>query len=214
MSGVRTVVLLLVVANLVFFGWARWIDVPAQAKGVGSAPPTGSAPAAMTVAAAGATRCKSLGPFPMADTASHAAASLLAKGIATQTRQATRMVPDGFLVYVGGFANTADEQKALQRLGRAGLSDAIGVTEPGQDPRIIIGVMPTQDQADERVALVQKSGFKAEVEARERQETDNWVDAKLGAQVPLPAVNDLVSTPDPANPPAWGECVTPAAPHG
>jgi hypothetical protein len=214
MSRVRTVVLLLVVANLVFFGWAHWIDVPAQAKGVTSAPPASSAPQATKVAAAGATRCKSLGPFTMSDAASRAAAALLAKGIASQTRQAMRTVPDGFLVYVAGFANTAEEQKALQRMGRAGLNDAIGVTEPGQDPRIIVGVMPSEDQADERVALVQKSGFKAQVEPRQRQENDSWVDAKLGTQVPLPGVNDLVATPDPANPPGWGECVTPAAPHG
>ena len=38
MSRVRTVILLLVVANLVFFGWAHWIDVPAQAKAPSAAP--------------------------------------------------------------------------------------------------------------------------------------------------------------------------------
>lgn len=213
MVHVRTVILLLVVANLVFFGWAHWVDVPAQAKSPGSAPPASSAPAATQVAAAGATRCKSLGPFAMSDAAGHAAATLLAKGIPSQTRQATRMVPDGFLVYVAGFASSAEEQKALQRMGRAGLNDAIGVTEPGQEPRIIVAVMPSEEQADERVAAVQKSGFKAQVEPRQRQQNESWVDAKLGAQVPLPAVNDVVATPDPANPPGWGECVTVPAPR-
>jgi len=207
MSRVRTVILLLVVANLVFFGWAHWIDVPAQAK----AP--GSAPVAVVGTASGATRCKSLGPFMSADAATHAAAALLARGIATQTRQASRMVPDGFLVYVGGFTNSTDEQKALQRLGRAGISDAIGVSEPGQESRIIVGVMATEELANERVELVQKSGFKALTEARQRQESDSWVDAKFGPQVPLPSVADLITSPD-ASSAAWGECVAPPAPHG
>jgi cell division septation protein DedD len=204
---VRTVILLLVVANLVFFGWAHWVDVPAQAK----AP--SAAPLAVLATATGATRCKSLGPFVAADTATHAAAALLARGIATQTRQASRTVPDGFLVYVGGFANNADEQKALQRLGRAGISDAIGVSEPGQEARIIVGVMASEDQANERVELVQKSGFKAQTEARQRQENVSWVDAKLGPQVPLPTVADLISGPDAAAA-TWGECVAAPAPHG
>jgi hypothetical protein len=202
---VRTVILLLV-ANLVFFGWAHWVDVPAQAK------TPSSTPVAVVASANSAMRCKSLGPFLTADAATHASAALLAKGIATQTRQASRMVPDGFLVYVGGFANSAEEQKALQRLGRAGINDAIGVTEPGQEPRIIVGVVPTEEQASERVELVQKSGFKAVSEARQRQESDSWVDAKLGPQVPLPTVADLMPGPD-AGTAAWGECVAPAAPR-
>jgi hypothetical protein len=206
MNHVRTVLLLLVVANLVFFGWAHWIDVPAQAK----AP--SPAPVAVLATAAGA-RCKSLGPFVTADAATHAAAALLARGIATQTRQASRMVPDGYLVYVGGFATSAEEQKALQRLGRAGIGDAIGVSEPGQEARIIVGVMASEDQANERVDLVQKSGFKAQIEARQRQESDSWLDAKLAPQVPLPTVADLISGADAAAA-AWGECVAPPAPHG
>lgn len=201
----RTVILLLVVANLVFFGWAHWIDVPAQAKAPSAAP--------VPVTASGATRCKSLGPFVTADAAIHASAALLARGIATQTRQASHMVPDGFMVYVSGFASSAEEQKALQRLGRAGISDAIGVTEPGQDPRIIVGVMASEDQANERVDLVQKAGFKAQSEARQRQESDSWVDAKLGPQVPLPTVADLITGPE-ATAATWGECVAPPAPHG
>jgi hypothetical protein len=204
---VRSVILLLVVANLVFFGWAHWIDVPAQAKSPSAAPVT------VAATASGATRCKSLGPFVTADAATHASAALLARGIATQTRQASRMVPDGFLVYVSGFASSAEEQKALQKLGRAGISDAIGVTEPGQDPRIIVGVMASEDQANERVDLVQKAGFKAQSEARQRQESDSWVDAKFGPQVPLPTVADLISGPEAAAA-AWGECVAPPAPHG
>jgi cell division septation protein DedD len=203
---VRTVIVLLVVANLVFFGWAHWIDVPAQAK----AP--SAAPVALVTSASAATRCKSLGPFVSSDAATRAAAALLARGIATQTRQASRMVPDGFLVYVGGFSNSAEEQKALQRLGRAGISDAVGVSEPGQEIRIIVGAMATEEQANERMDLVQKSGFKAQTEARQRQENDSWIDAKLAAQVPLPAVADLISVSDAAGA-AWGECVAPANSH-
>lgn len=207
MSRVRTIILLLVVANLVFFGWAHWIDVPAQAK----TPST--APVVAVATASSATRCKSLGPFVSSDAATHAAAALLARGIATQTRQASRMVPDGFLVYISGFANSAEEQKALQRLGRAGITDAVGVSEPGQETRIIVGAMATEEQATERMDLVQKSGFKAQTEARQRQENDSWVDAKFGPQVPLPAVADLISGPD-TTAATWGDCVAAPAPHG
>jgi hypothetical protein len=203
---VRTVIVLLVVANLVFFGWAHWIDVPAQAK----AP--SAAPVALVTSASAATRCKSLGPFVSSDAATRAAAALLARGIATQTRQASRMVPDGFLVYIAGFSNSAEEQKALQRLGRAGISDAVGVSEPGQEIRIIVGAMATEEQANERMDLVQKGGFKAQTEARQRQENDSWIDAKLASQVPLPAVADLISVSDAAGA-AWGECVAPANSH-
>jgi hypothetical protein len=203
---VRTVILLLVVANLVFFGWAHWIDVPAQAK------TPSAAPVVAVATPSGATRCKSLGPIVSSEAATHAAAALLARGVATQTRQSSRMVPDGFLVYVGGFASSAEEQKALQRLGRAGITDAVGVSEPGQDIRIIVGALATEEQASARMDLVQKSGFKAQTEARQRQENDSWVDAKFGPQVPLPAVADLISGPD-ATVAAWGECVAPAAPH-
>jgi hypothetical protein len=207
MSRVRTVILLLVVANLVFFGWAHWIDVPAQAR-----TPL-AAPVPALASAAAATRCKSLGPFVSSDAATHAAAALLARGIATQTRQASRMVPDGFLVYVNGFTSSAEEQKALQRLGRAGITDAVGVSEPGQEIRIIVGAMASEEQANDRVDLVQKSGFKAQTEARQRQESDSWIDARFGPQVPLPAVADLTSGPDAAAV-AWGECVAAPVPHG
>jgi hypothetical protein len=94
----RGLVYALLLENIAFFGWARWIDVPPAAPPAVSAATlpvlaladTADGPEADHSAvrqAIAAARCRSLGPFAAAATAATAAGALRKRGLAAHERR-------------------------------------------------------------------------------------------------------------------------------
>jgi hypothetical protein len=111
---VRGLLLALVLANVAFFGWAHWIDVPQAAQAAASAPAlpllalagSGHTTAAATAAVpaqpgptatstAVQARCRSLGPFTEAAGALAVADELRARKLAPRNRTVTITLAGG-----------------------------------------------------------------------------------------------------------------------
>jgi hypothetical protein len=213
---VRNVFLALIVVNLVFFGWAHWVDTSAKiptaadrdagipplqlasssnpASVAGSAPnssPPSAAAAAESSSATGAesaTRCRSLGPFEDVNAANSAADRMRIHGLSPRDRSAESTNPNVYWVYIGEL--TADMQRrAIQTLNAAGIHDAAPMTQPEQSDRLSVGVFADQSRAVRRAEQVRTLGFKPTLGMRQKTMTAHWLDfdLKTGDSDPSPA---------------------------
>jgi hypothetical protein len=219
---VRNLFLALIVANLAFFAWAHWVDVPAKAPvavdrdaGIpplqlapipaSSGPAAGSAkspPAAAPVSAApvadvtpaASTRCRSVGPFEDVNAANVAADRMRIHGLSPRERSAESSNPNVYWVYIGEL--TAEMQRhALQTLAAAGIHDAAPMTQPEQSDRLSVGVFADQARAVRRAEQVRALGLKPTLGMRQRTMTAHWVDFDLKSADADPSPAELLGGP-------------------
>jgi hypothetical protein len=214
---VRFLLLSLLVVNLAFFGWARWIDTPRQVLSVtdrdASIPPlqlvprsetpevaaaTPVAPAAAAVASAtgasAAVRCRSLGPFEDGNAANAAAERLRARGLNPRDRSAETTNPSIYWVYIGEL--TAEMQRrAIATLTAAGIRDAAPMTQAEQSDRVSVGVFADQAHAVRRAEQVRALGLKPTLGMRQRIVNAHWLDFDVNAADPDPTPAQLLSAP-------------------
>jgi hypothetical protein len=217
---VRNVFLALIVVNLVFFGWANWVDAPAKTPTVadrdagipqlqlvsnsipGPTPsPTSASAVAAAVAAAmaasapdTATRCRSLGPFEDVNAANTAADRMRSHGLSPRDRSAESSNPNVYWVYIGEL--TADMQRrAIQTLNAAGIHDAAPMTQPEQSDRLSVGVFADQSRAVRRAEQVRTLGFKPTLGMRQRTMTAHWLDFDVKTADPDPSPAELLGGP-------------------
>jgi SPOR domain len=199
---VRYAFFALLLANLVYFAWAHWIDTPRpaalndatarlpQLKLAEELPPsrrpkapTAPEKTALTEAAA----CFSIGPFGDLANSAQAAALLKAKGFDPHQRAEASQTTDGYWVYVGGIKTQADADKALVTLERAGIRDALVMPETSDaGRRLSLGLYSERARAERRAQAVQQTGLKAEVAERKIPGTIYWVDLS-----PLPGMSTI-----------------------
>jgi hypothetical protein len=212
---VRVLFLLLLLANLLFLAWTRWVDIPSRpgsapasaaaaqdlqpirlagepGSGDGAAAPAGitGAPALLTAS------CVSLGPFIDPAHAGEAAAQLERLGFTQRRRVALDDVRVGSWVYVSDLATPADAENALAALQAAGLADATIVTDEGPGNVVSVGVYADPARAAEIAAAVERAGFPATVGDRRRALEVLWLDVDRQANGGLPAL-DALGTPPP-----------------
>ena len=214
----RFLFLALVVANIAFFAWARWIDAPAviPAAGAGNAaiPPLqlaapaasatapsttastpDNAPPAVTASSAAAAptaaRCRSLGPFEDVNAANVVADRLRSRGFTAHDRSAETNNPNVYWVYIGEL--TADMQRrAIQTLNAAGIRDAAPMTQPEQSDRVSVGVFADQAHAVRRAEQVRALGLKPTLGLRQRNVTAHWLDFDVKSSDTEPRAADLL----------------------
>jgi hypothetical protein len=199
---VRYAFFALLFANLVYFGWAHWIDTPPpvavndatarlpQLKLAEELPPSerpkaNSAPekTALTEAAA----CFSIGPFGDLTNSAQAAALLKAKGFDPRQRAEASQTTDGYWVYVSGMKNQDEAEKALVTLERAGIKDALVMPDNAEaGRRLSLGLYSERARAERRAQAVRQAGLKAEVGERKIPGTLYWVDL-----APLPGMSTI-----------------------
>ena len=212
----RVLFLLLLLANILFLAWTRWVvpatpvtlDVPApggrelQPIRLRAELPNVSDSAADGVAGAGllAASCVSVGPFIAPADAAAAGAQLDRLGFASRRRVALDEVRVGYWVRVPNLATPADTTNALATLRAAGLSDAYVVAEGEPDNAVSVGVYSDPRRAAEVSALVQKAGFTPETSDRLRKLEVLWLDIDRQANGGLPALESLAA-PAPGSPP-------------
>lgn len=179
----RVAVIALLLANLLFFAWARWIDVPASRAVAGTL-------AALPLAAAqGAPlHCWTTGPMRDVSTETELAAALTKQGVGSRPRTADREVQDGFLVYVGNLQGAQARQRAMARLARAGVRDAAEMPAGQPADRISAGIFTERDGAQQRLARVRATGLEAAIEDRFRTISEIWLDIDLKADLMPPTI--------------------------
>ncbi|MGH8253628.1 MAG: hypothetical protein ACRES2_06270 [Steroidobacteraceae bacterium] len=208
----RTLLIILVLVNLLFFGWSHWVDKPV----VGSGPIAGVPPLRLVAATAGpavaaakpaasAPRCASLGPLPDEVAASVIATALRARNYAPRERSVQSELTDGYWVYIDNLRDATARDDALKRLAKAGLRDAAPLVNSGQ---VSVGLFSAQAGANLRAAAVRAAGLVPVIEERKHSASEIWFDIDVSNDAPPPAVGTLTQGLNLAEPPAWGACAT------
>lgn len=201
----RVLVLGLLLVNLLFFGWAEWIDVPAPPAPssiaglrpltlVKELPPDKRAALAKKMSLATSPVCVSLGPFDDAGVAAKAVALLQAQSFTPQQRTAQSPAIPRIWVYLDGFVSDTAVTRVLHRLEHGGIDDAEAMPAEAGHRRISLGLYSDRDRADARVRAVRALGLKPQMGQRTVPGTAYWLDLKLpnsGVSVSLKDVSDL-----------------------
>jgi hypothetical protein len=205
---VRVAVYVLVLANVLFFGWAHWIDVPPPppASSIAGLPKltlVSELPPNKRVALAAAQKlalekaaqvCVSVGPFDDPSVAAQAAALLKAKSFAPQQRAEQDPAVRQFWVYLQGFSSDASEMRVLHRLERAGIDDAEAMPADAGGRRVSLGLFTDRIRAQRRARAVRIIGFNPAMSERLLPGTVYWLDLTLAnstVAVPLKEVSGL-----------------------
>ena len=196
----------LLLANLLYMGWAEWIDVPGPPPRssiaglphltlVSELPADKRAALAKKIALEAAPpECVSVGPFNDPAIASRAAELLRAKSLAPQQRVAESPAVRRFWVYLDGFASDAAVTGVLHKLERGGIDDAEAMPPETGGHRVSLGLFTDRDHADRRAKVVRAMGFKPAITERMLPGTVYWLDLVLpkgSAPVPLNEVSNL-----------------------
>lgn len=203
--AVRAIFFALLLANLLYMGWAEWIDVPAPppASSIAGLPrltlakdltPDQRAALARKMSLETAPQCVSVGPFDDPVLAAKAAALLETKSFSPRQRAVESLAVLRFWVYLDGFASDAAVTSALHKLERRGIDDAEAMPPQTGGRRISLGLFTDHGLADVRAKFVRAMGFKPALMERMLPGTVYWLDLTLpnaSAQVPLKDVSEL-----------------------
>jgi hypothetical protein len=209
---VRVLFLLLLLGNLLFLAWTRWV-VPVTPATVGVPAPGGrelqpirlraEAPNATATPAADlsgtdllAAACVSVGPFLDPAHAAAANAQLERLGFTSRRRVSQDEVRVGYWVRVPNLATPADATNALATLQAAGLVDAYVLAEGEPENTVSVGVYSDPRRAAEVSARVQQAGFTPETSDRLRLLEVLWLDIDRQANGGLPSLESLGTQPE------------------
>lgn len=227
---IRIIVLSLLAANLLYFGWSSWVDDEDPAlTAVEDAPAAKPAPAvAAPVVPVGPPPCSSVGPFTSDLDALSAEQKLTAAGWGLLRRAISEHQLEGYWVYVSS-NSAAAQNRTLNTILASGIRDAFAMPD---DPefRVSVGIFSEENRAEDRAARVQRLRLDAVVRQRMRDQTVFWfdipgvaretlADGRLAATgLPLERLR-IEACPDPAaEAPAEGAPAEPpsqeAAPNG
>jgi len=170
---IRIVVLVLLAANLLYFGWANWVDhgdpalTAVKVDPVARKPPAPPAPPAPPP-------CGSIGPFSSELDALPAQRKLTEAGWGILRREHKEQQPDGYWVYVAN-DSPASQSRTLRRILAAGIRDAFAMPDDAEF-RVSVGIFSEEDRAEDRAAKVQRLKLDAVVEERTTERSVIWFD--------------------------------------
>jgi hypothetical protein len=209
MTVLKSIVVCLALANVVYFLWTHGIghsqEAPAVSaplrtlKLVSEAPEAARAAAAESsgiigssgggpdapndAGAAGpltsAQRCITVGPFRDVGEAAHAASTLRAGGYDPRQRVIEGEVWAGVWVYVPAPTSPGASDQLLAKLKAAGIDDALEMPGPTDGSVISLGLYSEQKRAQARVAQAQALGLHPGLADRKRTGNVYWIDMDL-----------------------------------
>lgn len=196
---------MLLLANLLFLAWSRWVAPSVPFPGTPTPSATGTqairllreAPPAPSQSTAGAesgaagAACVSAGPFLERVQAEAAAQRLLELGFESRLRESTDEVTVGQWVHVPHLATPEDAANALAALKAAGLADAAVVNDGSPGNTVSVGVFGDPARAQQAVETARKAGFAAEVSDRTRPADVWWLDVDRQQNGSLPGLEAL-----------------------
>lgn len=200
MPPMRMAFLALAALNLLFLGWAHWVDSPQEGlprDGLTRLPrlqlvtekPSSSREEGSTrkmTLRLPAWTCTSVGPFGDAAGAGRMTAALSERGYTAVQRTEDGEKVDGYWVYVTGMKTEQDVATVIDKLQQGGFTDAraMNMKSPGSaGRRVSVGLFSKRDRAERRAWAVQHSiGLQPEIGERTFPGTVYWVDvdARLG----------------------------------
>jgi hypothetical protein len=209
----RALVLSLVMLNVLFFGWAHWIDRPAAVAAPSAsvaalrlAPPLSRSELAKAKAVA---RCASFGPLTSREALAAVGTALRARSFSPRERSVRVEAPDGYWVYIDNLNDPQARARAMKRLARAGVRDAAALATNGQ---VSVGLFSEQSGAELRATAVRAAGLEPIIKARIQLVDEYWYDVDSTSDVPLPAVGALMAGINVDTMPAWSACPAADAP--
>jgi hypothetical protein len=206
---VKSIVVCLALANVVYFLWTHGIGEspdaaiapahaatlklasegpeaarPAVPGGNGAEPRTSSpADAANDAGTSGlltsVKRCISVGPFRDVAEAAHSASTLRGGGYDPRQRVADGEVWAGVWVYLPIPASGAASEQLLSKLKGAGIDDALEMPGPVDGSVISLGLFSEQKRAQARIAQVHALGLNPGIADRKRTGNVYWIDIDL-----------------------------------
>jgi cell division septation protein DedD len=195
----RAFALLLAAVNILYFGWAAWIDAPPPMTSGSAvedvpglmlarertAPIAGTSTQAVarserpTESSASGPSCTSVGPFQDLASAAQAAAALKGAGFDSEQRLEQGEMWVGYWLSLQGLGTRDEADRALARLKEQGISDAYII--PGSDPANVVslGVFKDHERAQRRLSEIQQLGLPAQLSDRKRAGSVYWLDAAV-----------------------------------
>ncbi len=197
----RLLVILLVLANIAWFAWDRWVAQPAGDAPVRRADaPRLVLASEAPLAAPGrhgptqqpAINCLSLGPFIELTDAARASTLLRESGFTPRQRAGEGVVWRGFWVSLAGVSNRGEADGIIERLRRFGIGDAYVLPDDeaeGAGVTISLGLFTENERALRRVDEVKALGLEPALAERDRSGTVYWIDveAERASQLPDPS---------------------------
>lgn len=187
----RAFVLLLILANVCFFFWSQFIDVPEASLRAPTVQP-GKPPPRLVLAKerdpdaeaklTSELSCISIGPFGTATDSEQVQKRLNDAGFTSAARNEQGELFAGYWVNLQGFATRADAQETLARLHAAGITDAyIMPAESADEPPNVLslGLFSEQTRAEARRDAIAKLGFQPQLQPRTRNGEVHWLDVTL-----------------------------------
>lgn len=204
----RTLFLLLLLANLLFAAWARWVAPAPAAIGYATPSAAGSAgiqlvrerPASEAPQPAdggllglddGTLGCVSAGPFLARPDAERTAERLGRLGFTVRLRDAREDVRVSHWVRLEGLATPEDAENARDAVQAAGIADAYVLTEQDTGLVVSLGVQSDPARAEATAAVARAAGFEPRIIDRLRTEDVIWLDVDRQSNGGLPAFEEL-----------------------
>lgn len=202
----RLALVVLVLANLLFFVWSQFEGKPEPAaSNIGAVGNVQVAAASLRPR----THCQRLGPFADTAGAEAAAAALGAHGLQTQVQRREALRVTRWVVRIMGLDTRAARDTAIARLRRAGVVDTAVIVSTSGDAQLYVGMFSEADAMHRRVQVIERAGYRTAVDERQQTVQEYWVNAELATQAapPAPAALGIVAPGRPgAIPPAWDNC--------
>jgi hypothetical protein len=204
---VRALFLVLLLANILFFAWARWIAPPPDSGGHATPSRQGAqaihllreVQPARQGSASGqdggamgpgeSATCVSGGPYLDRAAAEHAAARLDGLGYKSRLRPSHEEVWVGQWVRVENLATPEDAENALTALKAAGIADAYMLTDEPPGSVISLGVFSDAGRTAQVIDIARKAGFTPKVDDRYRAEDVFWLDVDRDVNAGLPGLD-------------------------
>lgn len=170
---VRILVLVLIAANLLYFGWSQWVTEQEPRLVTPLTASTG-AQAASATADSTANRCTTFGPVTDETRALVIEELLRDMQLVPSRRVVTSNAREGWWVYVNN-ADAAAQARTMRAIQNAGIRDAFAMPD---DPefRVSVGLFTEEAGATRRADAVRALQLDARVSERMQQQTAVWFD--------------------------------------
>lgn len=190
----RSLVVALLLANVGFFAWSRWVAAPAGDPAPARAPAprlvlASEAPAAAPLPSLRldpGVRCASIGPFLDLTEAARASTGLRESGLVPRQRATDGPVWAGYWVSLAGIDGAEAAADIVTRLRQYGIGDAYVMPAEGQGTTISLGLFTEEPRALRRIDEVRALGYAPEMSERQRSGTVYWIDVDLESPSQLP----------------------------
>ena len=185
----RILALLLLLANICVYCWARYVatpevtlvstPIPTHGFNVPSLVLASESAQSLSASSLASADCISLGPIEDEAKSMVLADRLQAAGLTSAQRTEMADEFSGYWVTTDKFDSKAQAEKTLQQLHEGGISDAYVFTDQTPDYLISLGLFSERARAEARREAVSKLGFESFINERTRQVQRYWLDVTL-----------------------------------